>query len=218
MLDPVEATKRTLRCLGRRHQALTVELAELDGAIGQLCAAENPALLAARGVGPDVASSLLVAAGDNPERMHSEASFAALCGSSPIEASSGKTVRHRLNRGGNRQANHALWRIVMVRLTCDERTQDYAARRRAEGKTDREIMRCLKRYVAREIYQLLTNPPTVPNGADLRVTRTAAGISLTVAAEALGTWPTRISELERGLKHNVDLATRYQLWLTQHAA
>ncbi len=217
VLDPVEATKRTLRCLARRHQALTVELAELDDAIGQLCATENPALLAARGVGPEVASALLVAAGDNPERMRSEASFAALCGSSPIEASSGKTVRHRLNRGGNRQANHALWRIVMVRLACDERTQDYAARRRAEGKTDREIMRCLKRYVAREIYQLLTNPPTVPDGADLRDTRTAAGISLTVAAEALATWPTRISELGRGLKHNVDLATRYQLWLTQHA-
>ncbi len=216
--EPVEATKRTLRCLARRHQALTVEVAELDDAIGQLCAKENPALLAAKGVGPEVASALLVAAGDNPERMRSEASFAALCGSSPIEASSGKTVRHRLNRGGNRQANHALWRIVLVRLTCHQPTQDYAARRRAEGKTDREIIRCLKRYVACEIYQLLTNPPAVHHGADLRARRIAAGISLTTVAEALSTWPTRISELERGRKHNADLATRYALWLTQHTS
>lgn len=217
-LDPVEATKRTLRCLARRHQSLTEELAALDEAIGELCARENPALLAVRGVGSEVASALLVAAGDNPERMRSEASFAALCGTSPIEASSGKTVRHRRNRGGNRQASHALWRIVIARLTCDGRTQDYAARRRAEGKTDREIMRCLKRYVAREIYRMLTDPPTVPNGADLRAARAAAGISLAVVADALGTRPTRISELERGIKHNADLATRYQLWPRQHAA
>ncbi len=215
VLDPTEATKTALRGLARRHQALTVEIGELDSAISQLCATENPALLAARGVGPEVASALLVTAGDNPERMHSEASFAALCGASPIEASSGKIVRHRLNRGGNRQANQALWRIVMVRLTCDQRTQDYAARRHTEGKTNREIMRCLKRYVAREIYGLLTDPPAVPNGADLRARRTAAGINLTVTAEALGSWPNRISELERGLNHNADLATRYQLWLTQ---
>lgn len=160
-----------------------------------------------------MASALLVAAGDYPERLHSEASFAALCGSSPVEASSGKITRHRLNRGGNREANNALWRIVMVRLTCDPTTQAYAARRRCEGKTDREIMRCLKRYVAREVYRLITTPPTITPGAELRAARTAAGISLASVADALGTWPTRISQLERGLKHDTDLATRYQLWL-----
>jgi hypothetical protein len=92
-----------------------------------------------------------------------------MCGASPVEASSGKTVRHRLNRGGNRQANHALWRIVMVRLTCDPATQAYAERRRAEGKSDREIVRCLKRYVAREVYRYLVAPEAVPAGADLDV-------------------------------------------------
>jgi transposase len=106
------------------------------------------------GVGPEVASALLVAARDNPGRLRTEASFAALCGTSPVEASSGKITRHRLNQGGNREANNALWRIVMVRLTCDQRTRNYLTRRRAEGKTDREIIRCLKRYIAREIYTL----------------------------------------------------------------
>ncbi|MGH8917135.1 MAG: IS110 family transposase [Acidimicrobiales bacterium] len=213
LADPAEATKTALRSLARRHQALSVELAELGQAIGALVAAANPALLGAHGVGVEVASALLVAAGDNPERMRSEASFAALCGASPVEASTGKTVRHRLNRGGNRQANHALWRIAMVRLSCHRPTQDYAARRRGAGKTDREILRCLKRYVAREIYQLLTHPPAIANGAQLRTARTTAHITLSTVAEALGTWPTRISELERGLKHNAALATRYQLWL-----
>ncbi|GAC1374689.1 MAG: IS110 family transposase [Acidimicrobiales bacterium] len=215
---PSEGTKQALRSLSRRHRALTAELEELDVHIAALCVETNPALLAARGVGPEVASALLVAAGDNPERMRTEASFAALCGVSPVEASSGKIVRHRLNQGGNREANNALWRIVMVRLTCDRRTQDYKARRTMEGRTDREIMRCLKRYVAREVFHLLTDPPKVPNGAELRVTRKNAGITLAVAADALGTWPTRISDLERGLKHNADLANRYQLWLDQHAA
>jgi transposase len=211
--DPAEATKRSLRCLARRHRDLSAEIAELDDAIAALCAEANPGLLGARGVGADVASALLVAAGDNPDRLRSEASFAALCGASPVEASSGKVTRHRLNRGGNREANNALWRIVMVRLTCDTATQDYAARRRQEGKSDREIMRCLKRYVAREVYRLITAPAAVPAGTELRAARTAAHISLAAAAEALGTWPTRLSQLERGLQHNTELATRYQLWL-----
>jgi transposase len=216
--DATQATKTALRSLARRHQALTVELGQLEDAIAGLCAQVNPALLAARGVGPQTAAALLVCAGDNPDRMRCEAAFAALCGASPVEASSGKLVRHRLNQGGNRQANHALWRIVMVRLTCDQPTQAYVARRRAEGKTDREIIRCLKRYVAREVYQLLTNPSAVPAGAHLRAARTAAGITLATAAEHLGTWPTRISELERGRTYNADLATRYQAWLQTRKA
>ncbi len=217
--EPGEATKRSLRCLARRHEALSNEIAELDAAIYELCATENPALLGARGVGPEVAAALLVAAGDNPDRMRNEASFAALCGSSPVQASSGKTTRHRLNQGGNRDANCALWRIVMVRLTCDPETAAYRDRRRTEGKSDREIMRCLKRYVAREIHRLLTTPPAVINGTELRVARTTANISLNTAATAINTRPTTLSNLERGLQYDTELATRYQTWLsTQRAA
>jgi transposase len=107
-------------------------------------------------VGTRVAATLLVTIGDNPARLRTEASFAALCGVSPVDASSGKQRRHRLNRGGDRQANSALWRIVFTRIATDQRTKAYLARRTAEGKTTREIIRCLKRYVAREVYKALT--------------------------------------------------------------
>jgi transposase len=112
------------------------------------------------------AAALLIAAGDNPDRLRSEASFAALCGVSPLEASSGKTSRRRLNRGGDRQANSALYRIALSRLRWDARTRDYLTRRITEGKTRREAIRCLKRYIAREIYQIITSPPeTQPSAA-----------------------------------------------------
>jgi len=215
---PAQAVRQALRCLARRHQALSAEIGELDASIARLCQQAAPALLAARGVGPEVASALLIAAGDNPGRLRTEASFAALCGASPVEASSGQVTRHRLNRAGNREANNALWRIAMVRLTCDQRTRDYAARRRAEGKTDREVIRCLKRYIAREVYKLITSPPPVIDGAGLRAARTAAGITLAAAAGQLGTWPIRVSELERGLKHDAGLARRYRKWLDQNTA
>ena len=166
-------------------------------------------------VGVEVASSLLIAAGDNPERMRSEAAFAALCGTSPIEAPSGATTRHRLNRGGNRQANNALWRIAMTRLRIDQKTIDYAARRTAEGKTRRETLRRLKRHIARETYKPLTGPPQIPRGADLRQQRTRSGLTTTTVAAAPNTPQTRISELERGLHHNNDLAHRYQQHLDQ---
>ena len=119
----------------------------------------TPTLLDRHGIGPDNASALLIAAGDNPDRLRSEASFAALCGVSPLEASSGRTSRRRLNRGGDRQANSALYRIALSRLRWDTRTRDYLARRITEGKTRREAIRCLKRYIAREIYQIITSPP-----------------------------------------------------------
>ena len=216
--DPAVGTKAALRSLARRYQALGSEMAELEATLDRLSARANPALRGAKGVGPDVAAILLVAAGDNPERMRSESAFAALCGVSPIEASSGKTTRHRLNRSGNRQANHALWRIVMVRLsTGDPVTKAYFARRRGEGKSDREIVRCLKRHVAREVYRHLVRPEAVPAGADLRAARLAARISLQTVADALGSWPTRISELERGLAHDTALARRYTAWLAAHA-
>lgn len=218
MTDPAEATKAALRTLARRHMELSAEIDGLDSQIAQLCADINPALLAAHGVGPEVAATLLVTAGDNPHRMRSEATFAALCGVSPVEASSGKITRHRLNNGGDRQANNALWRIVLVRLSSDPRTKAYAARRTLEGKSKREIIRCLKRHVAREMFRLLTNPPAVPVGAELRSARLNANITLAVAADALGTWPIRISEIERGLTHDAQLARRYKSWLSQNRA
>ena len=212
------AAKAALRVLARRYRALNGEISELDTEIARLAAEANPALLAARGVGPDVAATLLITAGDNPERLTNEASFAALCGASPVEASSGRTVRHRLNRGGDRQANNAIWRIAMVRLRHDERTIAYAARRTAQGKSRREIIRCLKRYIAREIHQLLTDPPAVPQGAHLRHLRHTADVTITDAAQAINAHTNRLSELERGTRHNHDLAIRYQHWLTHNAA
>lgn len=216
--DRGEGLRHALRHLACRHQVLATEIAELDKALAELTAQANPALVSARGVGHEVAAALLVTAGDNPDRMLTEAGFAALCGVSPIEASSGKTIRHRLNRGGDRRANNALWRIVMIRLQHDDRTKSYVERRTAEGLSIREIIRCLKRAVAREMFRLLTNPPIVPKGTDLRTARTAADIPLRVVAAQLGTWPIRISQLERGLTHDLDLATRYETWLTQQAA
>ena len=124
----------------------------------RLTQATAPALVKAFGIGPDTAAALLIAAGSNPDRLHSEAAFASLCGVSPVPASSGKTNRHRLNRGGDRQANAALYRIVVVRLCHDLRTQAYLRRRTAEGMSKRDIIRCLKRYVAREVYSAIRKP------------------------------------------------------------
>lgn len=215
---PFSTAKTTLRLLSRRWQALTVEIEALDHDIDALCVKTNRALMGALGVKSEVASALLVAAGDNPERMHSPAAFVALCGSSPVEASSGKITRHRLNMGGNRQANAALWRIAMVRLSSCDRTKTFAASKRAEGKSTKEIIRILKVYIAREIYWLIMNPPEVHNGTDLRTARKALGLSLTDAADALATNKTRISRLEREETRNNQLADEYNTWLNQHAA
>ena len=163
--DPATATVLALRALARRHQQLSVEITELDTLIGPLVAAINPALLQLTGVGADVAGQLLVTAGDNPARLRSEAAFAMLCGAAPLPASSGRTVRHRLNRGGDRQANAALYRIVLCRLRWDPRTRAYAARRTTEGMSKPEIIRCLKRYIAREIYTALLTPHNLTRAA-----------------------------------------------------
>jgi len=146
------ATKLALATLGRRVVALEADTRRLDQLLEQLVRRTAPALLEVHGVGIHTAAILLVAAGDNPHRLTSEAAFAHLCGVAPIPASSGKTTRHRLNPGGNRQANHALWRIVFTRMSSDERTRNYVARRLAQGRTTKEVMRILKRYVARELY------------------------------------------------------------------
>ena len=152
---PGYATRIALRELGRRVQFLDAQLERLDELIIPLVTARAPGLLSLHGVGPDTAALLLVAAGDHPERLRSESSWAHLCGAAPIPASSGKTSRHRLNRGGNREANSALWRIVITRLKSDPATRAYAERRSKEGLSKKEIIRCLKRYVAREVYRQL---------------------------------------------------------------
>jgi transposase len=149
------ATKASLSSLAHRVADLEEEISDLDAMITPLLREAAPELLAVYGVGIDTAAALLVAAGDNPERLRSEAAWAHLCGVSPLEASSGKVTRHRLNRGGDRQANRALWHIVITRLASDPRTQAYMERRVKDGRSKREAIRMLKRYVAREVYRYL---------------------------------------------------------------
>ena len=147
--------KTTLRLLARRWVALDKEVHELDTQLACLVKQAAPRLLARFGVGPQTAATLLVTAGDNPTRLRNEAAMAALCGVSPLSASSGKVCRHRLNRGGERQANNALWTIALVRMRSDARTREYVARRTREGLSKKEIHRCLKRYIVRELYPLI---------------------------------------------------------------
>jgi transposase len=154
--DPVlYATKLAMRTLGRRVLSLGEDTDALDALLAELVTVTAPSLLELYGVGVHTAAILLVAAGDNVERVRSEAAWAHLCGVAPLQASSGKMTRHRLNRGGNRQANHALWRIVFTRMGTEPRTRAYVARRIDEGRSKPEIMRILKRYVAREVYRHL---------------------------------------------------------------
>jgi transposase len=163
--DPADvqtATKFALRSVARRHRQLSEEIAELDEQLDQLVADAAPGLVSLTAIGASHAATLLIVAGDNPERLSSEASFASLCGASPIEASSGKVVRHRLNRGGDREANRALHLICVARMARDQRTREYVSRRTAEGKSKREIMRCLKRYIAREVYRVLASTAAGP--------------------------------------------------------
>ena len=160
LTSTIAATKAALRTLARRWQQLQAELDRLDSQLQDLVSAVAPTLVALPGVGVDTAGQLLVTAGDNPQRLRGEAAFAHLCGVSPIPASSGRTHRHRLNRGGDRQANHALWRIALVRMRCHPPTRAYVERRTKQGLSKLDIMRCLKRYIAREVYHHLTNPPT----------------------------------------------------------
>ena len=154
--DPHQAAKHTLKSLSQRWQTLKQEIIGLDHHIQQLVAATAPpALLEETGVGIQTAATLLITAGDNPDRIRNEASFAALCGTSPIDASSGRQQRHRLNRGGDRQANAALHRIIIVRLRYHQPTIDYMNRRLKEGKTRKEIIRSLKRALARNLHHHL---------------------------------------------------------------
>lgn len=189
----------------------------LNTSINALLEEHAPALLEVFGCGPNTAAALAIAVGDNPERMRSEASFASLCGVSPIEASSGKTVRHRLNRGGNRQANWALYQIAVVRMRYDERTKGYVEKRQGEGKSAKEIIRCLKRYIAREIYQVLLNPKnTSTKNKVLAKERRDASVKQGVVAKSLGVSVATISNIERGVYRNKGLEEQYSEWLKNY--
>lgn len=215
--DPVVThTRWVLRELARRVATIEAQQAELENRLRPLVAAHAPALIGKKGFGPHTAAALLIAAGDNPKRLRSDAAFAHMCAAAPIPASSGKTTRHRLNRGGNRMANQALWRVAMVRMSTDEATRDYVDRRTAEGKTKPEIIRCLKRYIAREAYAAIVAPPTdlPPAGPELRRLRTQRGLSLQAVADVIDTTATRLSTLERELVFDTDLARRAHAYIT----
>lgn len=155
IVDPTASVKHALRALATRWLSLSAEIGDHDEALDTITLAAAPTLREAFGIGPDSAAEMMIVAGDNPERVRSEAAFAKLCGACPIPASSGVTNRHRLFRGGHRQANAALYRIVIVRMRWHQPTIDYVTRRTAEGLSKKDIIRCLKRFVAREIYNAL---------------------------------------------------------------
>ena len=207
------AVLHALKTLAQRHQFLTAQADDLHAELDALATAANPHLRSIRGVGPTTAAQLLITAGGNPERLRAEASFAALCGTAPVPASSGKTTRYRLSRGGDRAANSALHRIALNRMSSDPRTRDYVARQRASNRSTPEILRMLKRAIAREIFKSLTQGLAAPLLADLRPARQAKNITITAAAKALGTYPSKLSRTEHGTYPDYDLAHRYREWL-----
>lgn len=210
-------TRVVLKHLAVRYQHLDDEITSYDTDLVDLVHRTNPAIVQVRGIQAITAAQLLITAGDNPDRIHSEAAFAMLCGAAPIPASSGKTTRHRLNHGGDRAANSALHHIALARLATDPETRAYAARRRNEGKSKKDILRALKRTIAREAFHLITNPPPVEDSTDLRPTRQQLGISLATAANALDCAISKISLLERGTIRDTRFLHHYRAWLThQH--
>lgn len=206
VLTACKTLAQRIEFLERQDRDLT---AELDSLTSKL----NPALRAAYGVGPDTAAQLLITAGTNAHRLRSEAAFAMLAGAAPIPASSGKTTRHRLSRGGDRAANNALHRIALVRWSHDPRTRDYTACQLAAGRSKKDILRLLKRAIAREMFRHLTAPCPIDDYSDLRPARQAKNITLSAVANHFGVWPNDISRLERGLKRDDTLAADYRRWL-----
>lgn len=151
----LETLTTTLKSLANRWLELSQEIIQLDRKLKQLTDEYAPGMRRQFGLGPQTVATLLTVAGENSERLKNEAAFAALCGVNPLPASSGKTIRHRLNRGGSRAANNSLWTIAMVRMRSDPRTRTYVERRTADGLTSKEIHRCLKRYIARELFPIM---------------------------------------------------------------
>ena len=197
---------RGRKVLSRQFPA---DAAGYEALAGAIAAAGEPACIAMEGTSS-------YGAGLNPGRLRSEASFAAICGACPIPASSGKTVRHRLNRGGDRQANSALHEIARQRVMRDPETAEYAERARGRGKSDREVMRCLKRYVAREAYRALMHPHEIrrpEDASELVAARRAAKVSQVRAASILGTSEKYISMLERGQRELKPIRRAYEAWV-----
>lgn len=207
VLTAAKALAQRAEFLEHQKQDLT---AQLDDLVRQI----NPALRAAYGVGADTAAQLLVTAGTNPHRLRNEASFAALCGAAPVPASSGKITRHRLSRGGDRAANNALYRIALVRMSAHPQTRDYVQRQVSNGRTKKEILRLLKRAIAREMFRTLTRPTPVDDYRDLRPSRQAKNITLATVAHDFGVPIITVSRLERGYQRNDTLVNKYRQWLT----
>ncbi|MBM0124772.1 IS110 family transposase [Pimelobacter simplex] len=202
-----------LKMLARRHRFLGQQIELLDEELRDLVAAINLNLISARGIGPVTAAQLLLTAGGNPERLASEASFAALCGTAPVPASSGKTSRFRLSRGGDRHANSALHTIATVRMASDPRTRAFVAAQRAKNRSNPEILRILKRAIAREVFKLLQNPNALAGIADLRRIRRAKNLPIRVVVEQLGTTLNHVSRIERGVAFDREFTQRYRTWL-----
>lgn len=202
-----------LKSLARRHQCLTEEITQLDAALTSLIAETAPHLMHLHGVGTTTAAQLLITVGGNPDRLRSEASFAALCGTAPVPASSGKTTRHRLSRGGDRRANSALHTIALVRMRNHPPTKAFVQRQRDRGRSTSEILRILKRAIAREMYSQLTRPHHDLGVGDLRPARQAKNITIEAAALALGLAPITISRTERGKFITPEVVARYREWL-----
>lgn len=212
--DPADrAVLTALRTVAQRHRYLSDQIRDLEDEMKRLIATTGPHLLAIRGVGVATAAQLLITAGGNPDRLRTEASFAALCGTAPVPASSGKTTRHRLSRGGDRAANYALHVIATVRMSCDPTTKQFVTRQREHGRSNAEIIRILKRAIAREMYRHLTRPAPATGTADLRELRRTKNLTQEAAAHALDVHPITISRTERGLFTDTDLVTRYRTWL-----
>ncbi|MEO5654168.1 MAG: IS110 family transposase [Marmoricola sp.] len=202
-----------LKSIAQRHQSLSEEISKLDAELTSLIEQTAPHLLHLHGVGNYTAAQLLITVGGNPDRLHSEASFAALCGTAPVQASSGKTTRHRLSRGGDRRANNALHTIALARMRNHPPTKAFLQRQRERGRSTPEILRILKRAIAREMFKQLTRPHDDLGIHDLRPTCQAKNITIDAAATALGLAPMTISRTERGRFVTPEVVNRYRDWL-----
>lgn len=213
---PRDRAGRSLRLLARRWCDAREQADELEAEIRDAVAGSFPMLLGAPCVGAISAARLVLAAGSNPERMRGEAAFSMLCGTSPIPASSGKTSRHRLNRGGDRQANRAIHEIARARMSRDERTQSYIARKMSGGMSKREAVRCLCRYIAREVFKLMTGPQEMPcDQAGLAPRRKALGVSQAEAARETGLTRSKIARLEGLVEYCTEALERYHAFLLE---
>lgn len=214
---PYKHLLMALISLAGRYKTATSQASALEAEMEAILKRSYRRLLTLKGVSTVTAATIVVSAGANPKRFKNDAAFSRCAGTSPIPASTANSGRHRLNQGGNRRLNAAIHRIVIVRLSCDERSQDYMARARARGKTRREAIRSLKRYVAREVFHALcSEEPELPS-ASLRDRRKRAGLTILAVANSLGANQARISRLERGLTFDSELEKRYVQLLDEMA-